>query len=246
EDEHPVCDLLKLLEFGRRADHGRAVSAGFKQALVDFTAGPDVDTLCRFVEQDQLRSELQPLRQQELLLIAAGELRRRLLRRVGLHDETLDQACRRLLPLAMVEAETSLAADGEREHGVFGEADVERETLDGAVCRNEGNAGANGVARAQPGKVVDLAADPELTGKCLLCAGEQAGNLVVAGADQAGKAEDLAGTYVEAEVSDGAAIGTHHREERGRWAADVSHKPFLGERAPNNGGDDVAPIRVGA
>ena len=59
--------------------------------LVNRLLGADVDALRRFIENQHLRSGVEPARDQDLLLIATGEMVDEVVLRLGRHAKLFDQ-----------------------------------------------------------------------------------------------------------------------------------------------------------
>src|SRR5271156_2231590 len=73
--DYPVSDLHQLLRLGRGDEDGAAGLGGGAQSLVDVAPRADVDALRRLIEQQHaaLPRRVEPARDDELLLVAAGE-----------------------------------------------------------------------------------------------------------------------------------------------------------------------------
>ena len=74
EDEDAVAEADQLRQFGRAEEHDAAVRRHLADQAVDLALGADVDAAGRIVEQEDLGPDLQPLADDDLLLVAAGEL----------------------------------------------------------------------------------------------------------------------------------------------------------------------------
>ena len=81
EDEHAVHQLDVLVELGGEHDDRQALAGERAEQLVEVVLRADVDAAGRVVEQEDLRAEREPARDDHLLLVAAGQRRDRILRR---------------------------------------------------------------------------------------------------------------------------------------------------------------------
>lgn len=75
QDQHAVADIRELLGVGTGAQDGGAALGGISDGAENGAPCPDIDPLRRLVQQQQPRSELQPLSQDDLLLVAAAQRR---------------------------------------------------------------------------------------------------------------------------------------------------------------------------
>src|SRR5215831_20556936 len=79
-----VADTENLFQVAADDDHRRAVGGQLIDQFVNLALRADVDAARRLVEDDHLQFPQQPLRQYDLLLVAAAELRNRRLDRRSL------------------------------------------------------------------------------------------------------------------------------------------------------------------
>ena len=164
--------------------------------LVDLLLGADVEAAGRVVEDEHPRLGVQPLGQHHLLLVAAGEVEAEGMDAGGADVQALDPARRQPALLAGVdEAVAGEAAEvGERDVG--GDRQEQHQALDPALARDVADAGVDRLGRG--GEAHLAAADDERAAVVRREAGEGAGQLLAARADDAGDAEDLARVQPEA------------------------------------------------
>ena len=115
---------------------------------MDLDLGADVDAARRLVDDEDLGPQREPARQHDLLLIAARELTRRLIRaRHADRQELAEFVDQRVLALLVDEPPAAdLVLRGDRHVGANGEA--EEQSLLLAVLRDEADAVRHRVARA--------------------------------------------------------------------------------------------------
>ena len=179
--------------------------------------GPDVDAVGRLVEDQDPRLGREPLREHDLLLIAAGEAPHHLRGRVGLDPQLLHEPARR--------ARARAAAAGSRpvsgpEAPPSSRVLRDRHRLDrgpgGAVLRQVGEAAAE--RRARRPRPERAALDPEPALVEGVDSEDRARHLGPAGADEAGEADDLAAPELERDVGEepaaGEALGAGRRRRR--------------------------------
>ena len=161
-----------------------------------------------------LRLRRQPLRQHDLLLVAA---------RQGA-DELVDAGHPDVELLGVVVGDAALGrrpdeqareeARQDRQRHVLGDREVEDQALLVAVL---GEVGDPGVHRRRRAREVDrLPAEPDLAGVALVDPEQDPGDLGPAGADEPGEADDLAGPDREADVAERARPGSGPRPRGGR------------------------------
>ena len=219
-----------LRQFGRDDDDGDAGLGHLDQEIVHFDLRADVDAARRLVDDEDLRPERQPARQHDLLLIAAGEEAREL---VGARHADREQAAELFdqLILAALVDEPAGAADlvvrGDGDVGADGEAEEQGLLL--AVLRHQAHSGQHRVMR--PGEIDLPAVDPDFAGIERVGAEDRPRGLGPPGADQSGKAEDLALVRLERDVDELDRMGIAG-VAASREPLDLERdRPALGDRA---------------
>ena len=91
----PVAQALQLQRIGTENQHRRPVRGEPTQRLIDLEARANIDALGRFIDQKDTRIGRQFAREQQLLLVAAGKLRRRRADTRRLDRETLHHLTRK-------------------------------------------------------------------------------------------------------------------------------------------------------
>ncbi|BAB51502.1 mll4969 [Mesorhizobium japonicum MAFF 303099] len=184
-----------LLHVAGDHQHGDAGIGQGAHQPVDFRLGADVDAARRLVEDHHLRVHGQPLAEHDLLLVAARQ-------RAGarLHRRRLDaEIFLLLLGGCRLSACRDQRTPGMRrqigQRNVLGDRQVEQDAGQLAVFRHQENAVRDGVGRRTQHK--RLAVELERAAEAAVDAEEHAGELSAAGADEAGKAEDLAAPDIE-------------------------------------------------
>src|SRR5690606_40757927 len=87
-----VAHAEQLGQFGRDHQDAFALIDQFVDQLIDLVLGADVDASGRLVEDEQFRPGEDPLAENDLLLVAAGEVSGELVHRGGLDAELAAQA----------------------------------------------------------------------------------------------------------------------------------------------------------
>ena len=222
EDEHPVADRGELLVVGAGAEdvHAALLRRG-RISCEDLLPRADVDALGRLVQEQQPRLGLHPLRQQRLLLVAAGERAVRRARVAAGARRTRASARPRLAAHPPpVEADAVEVAVEHRAASRCRRPGSEP-TLPSrlAVGRDQRDAR----PRSRACGVIDVRSSRGVRGSSArrpsraARAEEQVRHLLEAGADQAGEPEDLALVHVERDVAD-AARRSGPRQRRRRAA----------------------------
>ena len=113
--EHAVRAFDDLFEFGGDHQNAETLIGELLDQRLDFNLGADVDAARRLVEDEQLGAGAKPTREQDLLLVAAGQIARFLLDARGLdrqprHEPVDDLRCRASSTMpARVEGEAARA-----------------------------------------------------------------------------------------------------------------------------------------
>ncbi len=209
-------------------------------------AGADVDALRRLVEQDQLRLDLEPLCQHDLLLVAAGKLAEQARRVARPHVEGFGQSARRRgsCRAREIAQPPRLAVEHRQGHIVGdGERRAPRRRSGGRPGTSTIPAwiAAFGVMRA--GRARYCRRSSSLPPLARLGAVDEMHDIVVAGADQAGEPDDLAGPHRQREILDARA---GEILDRARFSAPevTCRRGRIASRstcAPDDHAHDVAP-----
>ena len=203
-DDHAVGHAQDLRHFGGDHDDALAFLDQAVHNIVDLDLGADVDTAGRLVEDVDLRVCVDPLADDDLLLVTAGQLA----------DDLVDGRCldlqgfdvlRTLFNDALLVEEDAVAEALEvGEDQVVADGLRQYQTLALAVLGEEGDAcrdGLFGILDRHFFSVnVDLAA---VNG---VCAEDRAHGLCAARADEACKAQDLSAVCFEADIVQDAAL----------------------------------------
>jgi hypothetical protein len=204
--------------------------------LVDLDFGADVDTARRFIQNHHLGVRLQPLADDDLLLVTSGQRRRRRFDRWGADAQPLPK-CLRGRPLLGAADHTAgrEVAGQRRQRDVRRDRERHDETKLPSILGAIGNSQRHGVARTchgDPGSIeLDLApirgCDPE----------ERQPDVGAPRPDETGKPQHLPGTEVERDILEGAlAMQTVHRQpDRARLAPLAPEQ--LSHLAPNHPAD---------
>ena len=94
EDEDAVREADDLGQLGGAEQDRPAAVGELADEQVDLALGPDVDAARRVVEQEDVRCDLEPLAEDDLLLVAAGQPADDRVRAVRLDAQRLDLATR--------------------------------------------------------------------------------------------------------------------------------------------------------
>ena len=96
-DEDPVAKADQLLHLGRDDDDRAALLGERRDEAVDLLLGADIDAAGRLVDDDDARLDQHHLGEQQLLLVAAGELAGEQIAAAGADVEILDGPVERRL-----------------------------------------------------------------------------------------------------------------------------------------------------
>jgi len=147
EDENPVRDSLQFDEIGRKQQHRRALCGEFVNDPVDLCFRANIDTYGGFVEQVQVRARAKPFRQDDLLLVAAGELTRRRFGTRRANLQVVHPLLYQFLLATTIYHEMPHEARKACKRDVLADRQVERDAMRSPVLRHESDATAHGIAR---------------------------------------------------------------------------------------------------
>jgi len=225
--EDAVGEAEELGELGGDEQDALACGGEFAQEGVDFGLGADVDAARGFVDDEQARVGEEPARDEELLLVAAGEGRGG-----GVRAAPLEMHPRAEIRggLAFV-----LGRHGEAhpEARIVREGDVPRagkpraEPGPRTVLGEVADAGGDGFRRAADAE--RAAAEEHLAGEERVDAEDRLGRLAAAGADESGEADDLAFADGEGDVVHAGGLKAARLEEDGAGRR-VGARRQLGDR----------------
>jgi hypothetical protein len=144
-DQHAVADADDLRQFAGDDDDGHALLGQLVDKLIDLALGIDIHTPRGLVQDQDLGCDLQPACQQNLLLVAAGELATACgwatltLRRWMAPRATSSRAALRTSPMRLWRPATFMVA--------LAPGHLQEQALALAVFRHVGDTGAHGRAR---------------------------------------------------------------------------------------------------
>ena len=214
-DDEAVGDAQHLGQLAGDDDDAAARRGHVVDDLVDLVLGAHVDAARRLVEDEHLQARLgQPARQDDLLLVAAGQQADLLLTVRGLDAQLLDEVVGALRLLAVAQEHAggeavAAAADVD----VLSHRRVRQDALLLAVLRAQHDAGGDGVGRCVGPH--GLAVQPHLAAAARVGAVQQPHQLAATGAHQAEEAQHLATTHGEAQR-----LGELHAVQAARLQAD--------------------------
>ena len=255
-DEDAVAHVEDLRQLRRDHQDRHAVGGELVHQAVDLGFGADVDAARRLVHDQDLRVQRQPLGDDDLLLIAAGEVEHLLLDRRRAHAQRVDHPPRqRPLRAEAHDAEAAQPVE-ERERQVLADGQTEDQRLQLAIFRHQPDAEPDRVARRADAD--RLAVDEDLAAVVLVGAEDGARDLGAARADQPGQPDDLAGADAERDVLEhdrrriltgAGAAETAHLEHRRRRALGEALQTALGlfrpEEVPQGTADHQPDDAVG-
>ncbi len=220
--QHPVADADHLGQLGGDHDHPDPLLRQLVDDPVDLRLGADVDPAGRLVEDQHLGADLEPARQEHLLLVAARQAADPDQRAGGAHPQRLE---RRLGPApAAGQVEHAPAARVAVDHAhvdVLAARHVEEQPEPLAVLGQVGDAELERLFGPADGH--RPAVEPDLARGLGIGAVDQPGELGPARADQPGDAQNLALVQLEAARLDPPAAVGH--------AADLEdHRPAAAVR----------------
>eukprot|EP01022_Parablepharisma_sp_SALTPOND_P020740 TRINITY_DN385_c0_g1_i13.p1 TRINITY_DN385_c0_g1~~TRINITY_DN385_c0_g1_i13.p1 ORF type:complete len:868 (-),score=317.47 TRINITY_DN385_c0_g1_i13:3732-6335(-) len=210
--QHAVADADHLRQFAGDDDHGHALSGQLVDKLVDLALGIDIHTARGFVQDQHARGDLQPARQQYLLLVATGELAHRHLAVGDLDVEPLDRRTGHALQRAAPDQAQARIAPRHVHGGIGRHRHLQEQALALAILRDIGDALAHGRART-----VDLhrhAIEQDIAGTAGIGTEEQPCQLGATGTDQARQPQYLTGARLEGRRPDLATGQASHLQHR--------------------------------
>ena len=197
-DDDTVAHAEDLRHFGGDHDNAHALIGQLAHQLVDLALRADVDAARRLIEDQNLRVGRQPFADDDLLLVAAGEVQDLLLRTGRLDVELLDIGLGDLVFLLAAE-DAALHLHGQaRQRGVFPDGHIEDQAKQLPVFGDQAETCADGVGRRVLFQL--FAVDDDLAAVQRVDAKDRAHDLAAARADQPGKAEDLTAVERKADV----------------------------------------------
>ena len=199
--EDPVAHPQDLGQL-RRDHHDRLALGGqIVEQSVDLGLRPDIDAARRLVEDQDVGVAREPLRDDDLLLVAARQVAGLLTHRGRLDRKVLDLALRGRPRLPAVDdTERADVSPHRGQDDVRLDIEAHRKSVTLAVLGQVGDAVPDGVGRARDRH--GLAVDKDLAAVGPVGAEDQPGHLGPTGTDQPGKAKDLAAAKLEADVAD--------------------------------------------
>ena len=206
KDEDAIGEADELGQFGR-AEQDRSAAVGeLADEPVDLALGTDVDAARRIVEQEHRRRDLEPLADDDLLLVAAGQLPDDLPRSIGPDPQPVDLAASRSAHRPAVKPRPP---GRQRSDGHLGDvrrdARLEHQALAAAVGRDEADP-RRAAAVGESGRAPSIG-ERDLAGTRPSRAEEHAEQRRDARALETGQADDLARARLEGDraqlVADG-------------------------------------------
>ena len=209
EDEDARAVAHDFVEFGRDEEDGEAVGAELGDELFDLGFGANVDAAGGFVEDDDGGLGGEPAGEEDLLLVAAGEIANGDLGIRGFDAEGADVVVAEFILFGAREGAGGAAFGLEGEDEVFANGEVREDALVFSVFGGEGEAVADGVAGG--GDARGCIRNLDLAGGMAVDAEEEAGEFGAAGAEKAGEAEDFAAVEREVDGVKGGGAGEGSR-----------------------------------
>ena len=188
--QHAVGHGQQLRHLGGDHDDGYALLAQIVQQAIDVRLCSHVDAPGGFVQDDDLGRDLQPLRQDHLLLVAAGQCARKCVAAARLDRQLVDPLCHGLPLPGVADDEAVLAGFVIGRHHVARHRLDQHQALGLALHGHEGQAGLQTVLRT--GELQRLAIHFDLSLGAVVAAEQRLAQLVVAGTHQAVHAQNLA------------------------------------------------------
>ena len=204
QHQYAVADADQFRQFRRDRDDADALVGEVAQDRVDLRLGADVDAARRLVDEEHARIDREQLRQRNLLLVAARQLRHRLVDAGAAYAEPLAHLFgqRRLPPPA--DHEPARHALQIERGNVLGDREVEEHAVALAVLAEIDD------PLADRGEIVALAnlgaVAMDLPGAAVRKAADRLHRLGAPRADQPAEADDLARPHLEADIVDDAAV----------------------------------------
>ena len=239
DDHDPVREQQQLRQLRAHHHDRQPLARQRAHQVVDLLLGADVDAAGRLVEQEHPRPGGQPLADDHLLLVAAGERRRDLLDAGAAHPEATHRLGRHLrLAAGGADAEAREARQ-RRQRDIVADRRLQMQPLGLAVLGHERDAEPPRVPRRA--HLDRHALDPDGTAAPSRAGAEQRlEDLRAARAQQAGDPQHLAGADLEADAVEhpvpAAADGHLQREP-----AHLEHRLAAARSAGAGAGDGLAP-----
>src|SRR5689334_2139836 len=196
-DQDPIAHLEHLRQLGRDEDHSHPTRAQRADDFVDLPLGPDVHAARGLVEDQHVDVGLEPLGEDDLLLVAARERPDRR-RHVGQPDlQLLDVLLGEPALFARLDAPGALGRQPD-DRDVLRARQAEEESLGLAVLRDKADPAVD--RRARRRRVDHVAVDGDGPRRDAIGAEDRACELRPSRAAQAGDAEHLAAAQLEIDV----------------------------------------------
>ena len=231
-DDDAVAHAEDFRQFGADHEHGLALFGELVDQLINFVLGPDVDASGGFVEDDHLGVALEPLGENDLLLVAAGKRAGDLLGAGDLDLNLVDVSGegQSLFTLPNEAARGEVAEI--RQSEVFADRLAEDESLRLAILGQQANTLPDGVPRVVDGE--RLAVELEAAAVGSVGPEKQSCRLRAAGSDEPGQAEHFAGPNLERHILHALAAVEVFDNQAGLAGGGVAFREFLVETAANH------------
>src|SRR5918992_1616478 len=238
-DQHAVRHREHLRQLARDQQDRQPPGRQAGDDAVPLALRPDVDPAGRLAEDQDLRVGREPLRDHDLLLVAARERADGDLQAGGPDLEPVREVGGDLALTPAIDEPEAREPPQERQRGVVLDRHLEHEALVLAVLGNEGEAGLHRCARRPDPHGGAVA--PDLAGVEPIDAEDRARHLGAPGADEAGQADDLAAPEGERDV----AKDTLAREPADLERRLADHRRLLREELPEVPAHHVADQSAG-
>ena len=237
-DQHAVGHAEHLGQLAGDHQHGQPLAGQLAHQPVHLGLGADVDAAGRLVDDQQLRLGGEPLREHDLLLVAARQEPDGVLEPVELQLQARRPLARQRVLGGAADQAAARQRAGAGHRRVAGDREVHHEALLAAVLGHEADPGAHRGQRPAGGEPVPV--DLDVAGVRLVDAEDRAGDLAAARADEPGQRDDLARLDLEGDVEEHAlAREPVHLEHR---RADLGVAPW-GTARRGRGRPSGAPAR---
>ena len=203
-DQQAIADG-EFVEIVGYDEHARARRADARDRREQGALGSDIDALGRPGQNQQLRAGRERATHQPLLLIAAAQLRDRLIGRGGDDAQLVDQFLRPRKPASGNDEAETPEGVCDRDRQILLQREQRKDAAMVAIARHVADAE---VARA-PGLAERqrLSADPHGSRGRFLQSGDDLAELLLAGAGEAGQPDALSPANIEGDVANGAVQG---------------------------------------
>lgn len=251
QDDDAVGALDEFLDVGGDEQDGEALAGEVVDEALDLGLGADVDAAGGFVEQQDLGLQAEPAGQQDLLLVAAGELADLLFGARRLDPQPLHEDLDDAVLLGAGDDTGAGEARHRGQHDVLAHREAGDDAFGLAVLGQQADAGPDGTGGGEPAQ--GASADPDLTGVQAQRTGQGLRGLAAAGAEEPTETEHLTGVqrqgYVVELVVAGESGRGEHRGARGVVAlgaeAGEAGAADLGHVAAEHHRDELHAVEVG-